>query len=562
MPVLGHQVRNLKISSPSVADHVNSKLRANVILVAKYDFLAESSSELSVKKGDVLKLLDKLSNGWVLVKSVERVTSPGLVPCLYVDIAVNDTLNPITLQWLHETSTSTSTVLGNTTFYDAEVKQLLRNNSPITINNRPYPLAASINNFLMYDNRYWYRLDITYSTQERAYLCRYYQDFYTLHASLLEHVDQWSSASKEQELPSFLKLPKLPEPIPSNKRESSELRELLVKRCKDLDEYINSLISNKHYQVSPPLLKWLDAKYEKSPGFIVPEQLNETNDIINEKVLPGSVKIYSKAKIDNGTESERLHAVLDKREEEDQAKKFPMSSPNPNDRQQPKQPVSRNIYNHYQQIVGFQGDLQRAKTTRDLQRSKTAKDIRQGPTRKAPPGEPDRPFTRSKTTLQPQRAATAPTMVHTSPPPKPVSIGSVNGNPFARMKSVRNTSGSDHSGRTTSLATSAGDHSFDTSILSSPPSTQSRSIQGTPELGTPQIKCEIKTQNQDKLSVRINKPDVTSLAEFKRLIYQKVAFNNLYINMPQSDTYEEMDATSVDLLEHIRSCENVNVLVT
>lgn len=555
MPVVSNQLRNLKISPPSLADQVNSKLKANVILVAKYDFVAESASEFSVKKGDVLKLLDKLANGWVLVKSVEKVTSPGLVPCLYVDIAVNDTLNPITLQWLHETGTSASTVLGNTTFYDAEVKQLLRNNAPITINNRPYPLAASISNFLLYENRYWYRVDITYSTQERAYLCRYYQDFYTLHASLLEHVEQWQLASKEQELPEFLKLPKLPEPIPSNKRESAELRSLLVKRCKDLDQYINLLILNKHYQVLPPLLKWLDAKYEKAPGFVVAEQLNETNEVINEKVLPGSVGIYSHHKADNGTESERLHAVLDKREEEDQAKKFPMSSPNPNDRVGPKQPVSRNIYNHYQQIVGYQGDLQRAKTTRDLLRSKTSKEPRPGPTRKAPPGEPSQ-FTRLKTTWQPQRAATAPTMVHTSPPPKPVSISAVNGNPFARTKSVRTTTGSETSGPTSAEA------SFDTSLLSLPPSLNSRSVQGTPELGPGQLRCQIKTQNQDKLSVRLNKPEVTSLAEFKRLIYQKVAFNNLYINLPDSDTYEEMDSGLTDLLAHIRASENVNVLVT
>lgn len=555
MPILSHQVRNLKISQPLVNDQVNSKLRANVILVAKYDFVAESASEFSVKKGDVLKLLDKLANGWVLVKSVDKVTSPGLVPCLYVDIAVNDALNPITLQWLHETGTSGSTILGNTTFYDAEVKQLLRNNSPVTINNRPYPLAASINNFLMYENRYWYRLDITYSTQERAYLCRYYQDFYSLHASLLEHVEQWHLASKEAELPDFLRLPKLPEPIPSNKRESAELRELLVKRCKDLDAYINLLILNKHYQVLPPLLKWLDAKYEKAPGFVVSEQLNETNDVINERVLPGSVRIYSKPKVDNGTESERLHAVLDKREEEDQAKKFPLTSPNPNEHQGPKQAVSRNIYNHYQQIAGYSNEIQRAKTTRDLLRSKTSRETRQAPTRKAPPSEP-LPFTRLKTTYQPKRAATAPTMMHTSPPPKPVSAASVNGNPFARTNSTRRTGGSD-----TSAPTSA-DTSFDTSLFSLPPSLNSRSVRGTPELGPDQLHCQIKTQSLDMLSVRLNKPEVTSLAEFKRLIYQKVAFNNLFIKMPESDTYEEMDPGQPGILEHLRASENVMVLVT
>lgn len=121
---------------------------------------------------------------------------------------------------------------------------------------------------------------------------------------------------------------------------------------------------------------------------------------------------------------------------------------------------------------------------------------------------------------------------------------------------MRTTTGSETSGPTSA------ETSFDTSLLSLPPSLNSRSVQGTPELGPGQLRCQIKTQNQDKLSVRINKPEVTSLAEFKRLIYQKVAFNNLYINLPDSDTYEEMDAGLTDLLEHIRVSENVNVLVT
>uniref|UniRef100_A0A0L0P0I8 SH3 domain-containing protein n=1 Tax=Candidozyma auris TaxID=498019 RepID=A0A0L0P0I8_CANAR len=561
MPTIGHQLKNLKISSPSMAHNVNSKLRANVILVAKYDFVAESASELTIKKGDVLKLLDKLANGWVLVKSIERVTSPGLVPCLYVDIAVNDPLHPITLQWLQDSGTSATTILGNTTFYDAEVKQLLRNNEPITINNRPYPLAASITNFLMYDDRYWYRIDITYSTQEVAYLCRYYQDFYNLHLSLLDHVRHWQKSSDE-ELPDYLRLPKLPEPIPSNKRESSELRSLLVERCKDLDAYINQLILNKHYQVLPPLLKWLDCKYEKAPGFIVPKHLNETNDVINERVLPGSVKIYSKQRADSATESERLHAVLDKREEEDRAKKFPLTSPNPNDMQMPKHSVARNVYNHYQQALVFQNDLRRAKTTKDLKRSNTTKDGSPGLIRKAPFGDNSPQFTRLKTTSQ-RRVVTAPTVLQTSAPPpsKPVTAALVNSNPFTRAGSVAG-SRSGRPGRSTPVTSSPNTTTSSGISTFSPPSQSINSSPATPNMGIPQLKCQIKTQSQEKLLLKLNKADVTSLAEFKRLVYQKIVFNNLFINLPLSDTYEEMDADLEELFEQIKASDNINILVT
>ena len=47
----------------------------------------------------------------------------------------------------------------------------------VTINNRPYPIQASISNFLLFNGRIWYRLDIEYSDKSKSYICRYYQDF-------------------------------------------------------------------------------------------------------------------------------------------------------------------------------------------------------------------------------------------------------------------------------------------------------------------------------------------------------------------------------------------------
>lgn len=81
-------------------------------------------------------------------------------------------------------------------------------------------------------------------------------------------------------------------------------------------------------------------------------------------------------------------------------------------------------------------------------------------------------------------------------------------------------------------------------------------------MGIPQLKCQIKTQSQEKLLLKLNKADVTSLAEFKRLVYQKIVFNNLFINLPLSDTYEEMDADLEELFEQIKASDNINILVT
>ena len=56
----------------------------------------------------------------------------------------------------------------------------------VTINNRPYPIQASISNFLLFNGRIWYRLDIEYSDKSKSYICRYYQRFYNLHIKLLD----------------------------------------------------------------------------------------------------------------------------------------------------------------------------------------------------------------------------------------------------------------------------------------------------------------------------------------------------------------------------------------
>ena len=44
-----------------------------LFLVTKYDFVAEGENEISVNKGDLVKLIDRLGNGWVLVKYIDRV---------------------------------------------------------------------------------------------------------------------------------------------------------------------------------------------------------------------------------------------------------------------------------------------------------------------------------------------------------------------------------------------------------------------------------------------------------------------------------------------------------
>lgn len=95
-------IKNLPISKPQVIHHGTSEL--NVILVANYKFRPENEDELPVDKGDMLKFIEKKDNGWILVKFLDKIKPPGLIPGGYVDIVINDHYNPISLQWLTEDS--------------------------------------------------------------------------------------------------------------------------------------------------------------------------------------------------------------------------------------------------------------------------------------------------------------------------------------------------------------------------------------------------------------------------------------------------------------------------
>ena len=326
--------KRLVISNPSPINELTPSIRASIILISKYAFAAENPKELSIKKGDVLKLLDRPGNGWILVKFVDKVASPGLVPSTYVDIAINDTIHPITLSWLHATGSGHEKGWNESNYLDLQVKQLLRSNSPLTINNRAYPVNCSISNCLSFDNRYWYRLDVTYSDHSQSYICRYYQDFYELHIALVQ-CKNLLAATSISDPKETIQLPKLPEPIPSTCIDDKhQLMSLLLKRCNDLHVYINKLILNKNYQTCETFMNWLDLDYRNLGGFSVDGPVDLTNDEINEKVLPESLNLFkdNKVKVNNTPELDR-------------------NSKSSRGSDLPQRTKSKNIYNHYQQIT-------------------------------------------------------------------------------------------------------------------------------------------------------------------------------------------------------------------
>lgn len=498
-------IKDLKISEPSKAK-TYTDLKCNVIVVAKYDFEAESEQELSVKKGVVLKLLNRMKNGWVLVQLLDEVREPGLVPSSYVDIAVNDPRHPITLQWLRASETSDGSKKGNTTFMDVEVKTLLENNAPLTFNNKPYPLSASASHYLTFENRYWYRVDVSYSTGEHGYLCRYYQDFYDLHVRLLENFNSLEFGETEDSA----KLPKLPEPVPSAKCDSED-KDLFLNRCKMLSSYLTDLISKKHYQACPALVEWLEPEYKGLPGFVVPSMLNSSTESINQQILPGSVMLASKVKT---TSSAPKTEAVPQVAPATQSKYGIPSAPTG-----PQRSHSKNIYNHYRQILTHPAqlsELQRSSTTKELGRKGLLNQYKTSATG----------LERSRTIQVPKSAPTglerAKTINIPKAPPKIFSTPRIGGE-------------------------------SPTLVASSP---------FTPQLTDSWIKCSIKTQGGDVLVVRVDKDSFATIEEFKDIIHAKVAFNSLFIKLPTSEAFEEIESPETDFVPIIKSAGKVFLLLT
>lgn len=243
----------MKISAPCVVQDTACKLDVNVILVAKFRFIAENPDEISVNKGDILKLLDKVGNGWLLVKFIDKLEKPGLVPATYVEIVLNDLVSPVTPLWLQDSSDH---------------------------DNGPTLILANISHCLLHEERYWYRLDLVYSNGSGKFLCKYYLDFYDLH-SRLQASDSHASAI----------LPKLPQPIQFIS--TKDMSYNLSMRCKDLNAYVNKLAKISSIAQGKLLVEWLDLVNPRNIGFAVKDvhKLNLSNYEISQNVQPNLIEV-------------------------------------------------------------------------------------------------------------------------------------------------------------------------------------------------------------------------------------------------------------------------------
>lgn len=297
----------LKISSPVQAigssghsSHPDSIPRtspvATVVLVAEFDFKAENKHELTISAGEVLKLIERKGNGWILVKPVGRLGEVGLIPASYVhavSMGKEQSTTKIDENCLSKRNSqkerclspkslsSTSTELLKTR---SHMKNALSDSSEVenhfsfqsaassasttvspktspknSISGIPMgeivPVSGLVKNAEVSNGRYWYRVDIVMSDGKKRHLCRYYQDFYKLHCALVNHITRCVPKNDEDLNELMAKLPSLPDPIARPDLET--LQSILLQRCQSLNVYIFKLVQNKsHLNYGKVLTEW------------------------------------------------------------------------------------------------------------------------------------------------------------------------------------------------------------------------------------------------------------------------------------------------------------------
>lgn len=243
-----------------------------IVLKVCYDFVAESPVELTVRRNDYVKLLHRPGNGWLYVEFVDRAGN-GLIPASYTEIIANDKENPISLEWLQQARPAKSpspSASSPGSIRDIRVSTVLQTSK----------------------QRYLYRMDITMSSGKRAFLCKYYQEFYTLHSALK------AALGNKMLLPSPPKERNLLDRSISTAPPSKDEIKVLLSVASDLGRYLRALLRLEQVRACEVFTDFIEDEQRKrvevEPGMSAP-----TNSRINSLLQKDSVNILEGLLIDD-----------------------------------------------------------------------------------------------------------------------------------------------------------------------------------------------------------------------------------------------------------------------
>lgn len=206
---------------------------------------------LNVRKGEVVQFVCTHENNTVVVKSRNKL-GHGLVPlrCLSINLELTSISNMPSPKTSHSPifeSQISQRLSSEDLAQDPPSKSYSLSNSRLSsessISNvsdstNPMPKSFLANDckvvsVAIKDNRMWYRVETTTSSQHKRFLCRYYQDFYQLHCQLLDEFRRLSLDRKH--------LPNLPKPMANSKSNES-----VHSRLNSLTAYLEVLLSSEH----------------------------------------------------------------------------------------------------------------------------------------------------------------------------------------------------------------------------------------------------------------------------------------------------------------------------
>ncbi|CDK29434.1 unnamed protein product [Kuraishia capsulata CBS 1993] len=259
--------------SPGPGLAVPPKRKSLTILYARvlYDFKGERSDELSVTAGENIIICAHHSFEWFIAKPITRLGGPGLVPVSYVQLLDMTTRMPSKLnvrqvieteelptveQWkvLNAKYKAGSIVVGGKTNDYPNSHQSVSRNGSIGDTNRTsmmkkqrfqsqldlvslYVTEVDTESFANTSGKYWYLVRVALSNGSTRSLCRFYEDFFNFHQTVLNAFPR--EAGKVDGVPRVL--PYIPGPL-------ADINESLChKRLPDLDRYLKELVGFPEY---------------------------------------------------------------------------------------------------------------------------------------------------------------------------------------------------------------------------------------------------------------------------------------------------------------------------
>ncbi|QLL32585.1 hypothetical protein HG536_0D01070 [Torulaspora globosa] len=247
------------------SSHGQSKM-GSLYAIVLYDFQAEKSDELTAYAGENLFICAHHNYEWFIAKPIGRLGGPGLVPVAFVSIVdiatgyatgddVRDDINAVNMPTVQEWKgniakyKASNISLGSVEHHPAIAPSTQHSS---TIFESGIITKASVDNFGLEDEKYWFEVHCTLSTGKMRRLKRSYQDFYDLQVKLLDSFPAESGKLRDANGQWTKRImPYIPGPVPY------VTDTITRKRKEDLNVYVKDLIMLPDYIAHSDMVRHL-----------------------------------------------------------------------------------------------------------------------------------------------------------------------------------------------------------------------------------------------------------------------------------------------------------------